>query len=141
MSSILFLQTQLHCRLLSYRELSGFTASDIAKSIVGVPADLDVDMTLMRGFTADASVMGTRRAFGTAGSNVFRYLQDQVPLRMLNSHCAGHRIQLAVSNAIKVDQYLLDVDRTVRGLFRWLRAHPHGKVDLCFRPALPRKSC
>ena len=120
-------------RLLTYRELHGFTAQEITKAILESLAKTGINMDLMRGFTADgASVMGTRKEFGTGGSHVYKLLQDSVPVRMLNTHCAGHKVQLAIADALRVDAYLQTLDRAIRGLFRWLRAHPRGKLDLCF---------
>ena len=108
-------------------------AHGFTEAILESLAKTGINMDLMRGFTADgASVMGTRKALGTGGSNVYKLLQDSVPVRMLNTHCAGHKVQLAIADALKVDAYLQTLDGTIRGLFRWLRAHPHGKLDLCF---------
>ena len=62
-------------RLLSFRELPGFTASEIFACLQEMLRELDVPLEKSLGFTADgASVMGSRRAFGLPGSNVAKLL-------------------------------------------------------------------
>ena len=94
-------------RLLSYRELSGFTAPKIFGCLQQMLTELDIedpcDATLgdrtptdllhkCLGFTSDgASVMGSRRAFGLPGSNVAKLLQEACASRLLTTHCCAHR--------------------------------------------------
>ncbi|CAE7839737.1 unnamed protein product [Symbiodinium necroappetens] len=100
-------------RLLSYRELSGFTAPEIFGCLQQMLTELDIEdpcdatlgdrtpTDLLRkcpGFTSDgASVMGSRRAFGF---------------------------------------YLVSLEKICHKLFRFLRNHPHSHVDLVFWASL-----
>ena len=60
-------------KLLTYRELPGCTAVDIAECVKQSFAELDIDLSgnsRLVCYGADgASVMGTRRAFGLPGNN------------------------------------------------------------------------
>ena len=87
--------------LLAYRELSGFTAADIAKSVADACNERGLDLRRLCTFTADgASVMGTRAAMSAGGDNVARRLSDAAQRPALITHCAVHRLQLCVSAAL-----------------------------------------
>ena len=139
-------------RLLSYRELSGFTAPEIFGCLQQMLTELDIEdpcdatlgdrtpTDLLRkclGFISDgASVMGSRRAFGLPGSNVAKLLQEACASRLLTTHCCAHRFQLSISESLKCDAYLVSLERICHKLFRFLRNHPHSHVDLVFWASL-----
>ena len=120
-------------RLLSYRELTGFTAKEIFGSLQQMLEKLEADQTRPNllskclGFTSDgASVMGSRRAFGLPGSSVAKMLQEACVSRLLTTHCCAH----------KCDTYLVSLEKICNKLFRFLRNHPHSQVDLVFWASL-----
>ena len=133
---------KVQSKLLTYRELPGSTAVDIAECVKKSFAELDIDLSgnsRLVCYGADgASVMGTRRAFGLPGNNVARLLQELVEgeagcrHRMLVTHCSAHRLQLAISDALHKDDYLSKMESMITKLYRRLRAHPHDMQDLVF---------
>ena len=115
--------------VLAYRELPGFTAADIAKSVADACNERGLDLRRLCAFTADgASVMGTRAAMSAGGDNVARRLSDAAQRAVLVTHCAAHRLQLCVSSALHADAYLQELEGTVHRLFGFLRG-PSGSGD------------
>ena len=49
--------------------------------------------------------------------------------RMLLTHCSGHRLQLAVSDAMHTNDSLWKTGATIPKSFKRLRAHSHGNLE------------
>ena len=115
-----------------YRDLPGFEASDLFKTVQSLLQSLELDPGFLVGFTADgASVMGTRRACGACGENVAAKLQEWCGHPLLITHCAPHRLQLCVSSSFK-DPYLQDLAAKIKALYKNISDHPGAVIDLVF---------
>lgn len=87
----------------------------------------------LQGFTADgASVNGVRRAISGEGENVMAKLLNHVGRQLLHAHCAPHRLQLSYKDAWVTDEFLIQIDRLLKGLHSHLKDSPKARGNVQF---------
>ena len=98
----------------SLSSLSLLSLQDLFDCIKALLEEHRLDPKKIVGFTADgASVMGTMRSLSDQGSNVAYLLSQLVGKPLLVTHCAAHRLQLAISGAYTKVPYLKDMEKRI----------------------------
>ena len=113
---------------LAYKHLAGLEAADLFQAIMDSLEEHGLDPKNLIAFCADgASVMGTHKALSDPrdGNNVARRLQARVGHPLLVQHCSPHRLQLAIETAFHSEEYLQEMEKRIRSLFKHLYRDTH----------------